>query len=331
MKTILVLGAGVYQVPLIQRARDRGLRTIAASWSEEDPGMNLADERWVVDTKDRDRLLDLAKRHSVGAVVTAGTDVAVTTLGYICEQLRLPGLSYRAALNCTNKVLMQERLRETKIPAATFCKARSFEELEIAIGILGLPAIVKAPDSSGSRGITVVEQTADLPGAYQAAVAVSRCGEVLVEELLRGTEFGAQAIVVDGEVCACLPHNDIVTPPPICVPIGHSYPCSLPKGVQQQAQEICTAAIRALGIRNAVCNCDLIATTRGVCVLEIGARLGATGIAEMIHAASGRSLRDGLATRARRTSGDFGAVGSGISRVTYSRAAQRTTGALCAS
>ena len=40
-KTILILGAGVYQVPLIKRARERGLRTIVASIPGNYPAYQL--------------------------------------------------------------------------------------------------------------------------------------------------------------------------------------------------------------------------------------------------------------------------------------------------
>jgi len=52
--------------------------------------------------------------------------------------------------------------------------------------------------------------------------------------------------------------------------------------VQDDARDVCEEAASALGITNAVCNCDLINTKRGIKILEIGARIGATGIPEII-------------------------------------------------
>jgi biotin carboxylase len=97
-------------------------------------------------------------------------------------------------------------------------------------------------------------------------------------------------IVIDGRVVECLFHNDTLTPRPITVPIGHSCPSRLSEGLRKEAFGVCQAAAGALGIRNAVCNADLIATGDGIRVLEIGARIGATGIPEIIRLCHGVDL-----------------------------------------
>ena len=51
-KKILILGAGVYQVPLILKAKEMGLYTIAASYAGPYPGLAIADEVWEIDTTD---------------------------------------------------------------------------------------------------------------------------------------------------------------------------------------------------------------------------------------------------------------------------------------
>ena len=184
--------------------------------------MSLAHEAWEVDTTDKERLLDRARAKGIEAVVTTGTDVAVPSIGYLCDHLHLPGIDYDTALGCTDKVLMQERFTAGQVPAAAWRRVKAPAGAREAAEAIGLPVIVKAPDSSGSRGVTVVQEPDRLPAAFEAARKVSRSGEVLVEELLTGEEFGAQVIVQDGQVVACLCHNDTVTPPPITVPIGHS-------------------------------------------------------------------------------------------------------------
>ena len=115
-------------------------------------------------------------------------------------------------------------------------------------------------------------------------------GGSVIEEVLMGEEFGAQVIVVEGRVAKCLCHNDTVTPRPVTVPIGHSCPSRLSDNLRKQAARVCQAAIDALGIQNAVCNADLIATSDGIRVLEIGARIGATGIPEVIRLCHGIDL-----------------------------------------
>ena len=289
-KKLLILGAGVYQVPLIRRAVDAGFRVAAASWSANDPGMSLVHEPWVVDTTDKEALLKLARRMHVDAVATTGTDVAVPTLGYLCDRLGLPGIDYETALDCSNKIRMQKRFAAAGVPAAAHRLAGSSAEAVRAARAIGFPVIVKAPNSSGSRGIAVAEKEDQIGEAFQIAARVAGSGQVLIEQALAGEEFGAQVIVVDGRVVRCLVHNDTVTPRPITVPIGHSCPSRLSRSLRKEALEVCQAAVDALRIQSAVCNADLIATGNGIRVLEIGARIGATGIPEIIRLHYGLDL-----------------------------------------
>jgi len=290
VKKLVVLGAGVYQIPLIRKAREAGHWVIAVSYGATDLGMALADESWVVDTTDKERVLDLSRAARIDGILTTGTDVAVPTIGYVCDALGLPGVSYDAAVAATCKTVMQERFAEHGVPAAAFRTVREIEGALAAADQIGFPVMVKAPNTSGSRGITKVDCADGMESALAHAMSYSRSGEVLVEECLTGLEFGAQFVVLGGEVVHCLCHNDTVTPPPVSVPIGHSCPPMFAPEVVEAAARVCASSTRALGITDAACNADLILTSDGVKVFEIGARIGATGLPEIVRLSCGIDL-----------------------------------------
>lgn len=292
MRKVLILGAGIYQIPLIKRAIEHGFHVITASWSMNDPGMRISHESFEIDTRDRGKLLALAKEKAVDAVVTTGTDVAVPSIGYICESLGLPGVYCRSALNSANKIFMQERFSAADVPSARYSRAASVEDARKAAESIGLPVVLKAPDSSGSRGISVVEKFDDLENAFEYAINTSMSGEILVEEFFSGEEFGAQLVVLEGEVACFLCHNDTVTPSPVRVPIGHSFPSRLQSAFQGEALQVCISAVKSLEITNAICNADLIATQYGVKILEISPRIGATCIPEIVALHCGLNLYD---------------------------------------
>ena len=53
MKKIMILGAGVYQVPIIQKAKEKGLYTIAVSPRGNYPGLKIADKTYDLDVRDQ--------------------------------------------------------------------------------------------------------------------------------------------------------------------------------------------------------------------------------------------------------------------------------------
>ena len=53
-------------------------------------------------------------------IVTAGTDVAVITIGKVCDELGLKGLSFASAEIASNKLGMKEKYEEYGVRTARF-------------------------------------------------------------------------------------------------------------------------------------------------------------------------------------------------------------------
>ena len=59
MKKIIILGAGVYQLPLIKKAKENGLFTIVVSIPGKYQGFQFADKIYYTDTRDSKAIIDL--------------------------------------------------------------------------------------------------------------------------------------------------------------------------------------------------------------------------------------------------------------------------------
>ena len=292
MKRILILGGGIYQVPLIERALKTGYWVAVASQHHDDPGMRLANESWEVNLTDRETILTLVREKKIEAVTSIGTELTISAIGYIHDLSGLPGISLVTARLSTNKFLARKRFIEKRVPTARFKQVKTLDDVLSAAKEIGLPVYVKAPDSSESRGITIVTEPGEIDSAFREAMNISRKKSVLIEEKLSGVEFGAQVIVIDGKITHCLCHNNMVSPPPEALSVGHSLPFLLAEEVRYEACKVCTAAVDALKIENAVCTADLILTPDGVRILELGARIGDAGRAEIVELHHGINLYD---------------------------------------
>ena len=71
----MILGAGVYQAPLIKTAKEMGFYTIVVSRNGNYPGIALADVFLNIDTTDSANILIAAKQFKIDGIVTTGTDV----------------------------------------------------------------------------------------------------------------------------------------------------------------------------------------------------------------------------------------------------------------
>jgi biotin carboxylase len=286
-KSILIVGAGMGQLPAIQRAKKMGLKTITVDRDADAPGMVIADESYEIDIIDKDSILQLAEKKSIDGILTLQSDHGVPAVGYVNDQMGLPGVSFETANDCSNKTKCRVRLAKENCSQPHFrFVGNDLNEANDAISEIGLPCVVKAPDSSGSRGIVKVDKPEDIESALKEAFKYSRQDKVIVEEYVEGIEFGAQTFSVNGKCELVLMHNDTLSDPPFMIPIGHSFPFTeLNKSESVNAEKKIKEAVEAIGIENGPANIDLILDKKSkeIKVIEIGARIGATCLPELVE------------------------------------------------
>ena len=285
-KRILIVGGGFGQLPAINAAKNMGLMTIVVDKNPKAVGALLADVFYEVDIIDKEGVLKVAKENNVSGVMTMQSDLPVPTIGFINDTLGLKGVSFEVANYCSNKMETRKRLKNKSSAQPFFEIISTIKEAKEAALKVGYPCVVKAPDSSGSRGITKVNSEHEIENAYHEAFKYTRETSILVEEFIEGLEFGAQTFSVNGECKLVLLHGDTISKPPYMIPVGHSFPFNLLNSKEQEvAINDIKAAVDELGIQDGPANVDLILDkkTNRVKIIEIGARIGATCLPELVY------------------------------------------------
>ena len=281
MKKILILGAGVYQQPLIKEAKKHGHYVIVASIKGKYPGFKLADKIYHIDTTNKSAILQIAQIENIDAICTTGTDVAVETIGYVCDRLNLPGISEVSAILSTNKAKMKEAFQNNKVRTATYRRVSTYKELHQAYTELTKPVMMKIVDSSGSRGIIKIENEIQLKENLDLLKTQTKQEYIIVEECIVGEEFGAEAIIHNGKIEYLMPHGDILFHGKTDVPIGHYMPFNLENHIYDDMVTQIENSLIALKLKDCIINADLILSNDEIYVLEIGARAGATNLPEL--------------------------------------------------
>lgn len=284
MSRLMILGAGVYQVPLIRKAQSLGIETLVASYPGPYPGLDIADHALLIDTTDAQKILDAARRERVDGIVTTGTDVAVRTIGVVCDALGLCGVTAHTAQVLTDKAYMKDVFIRGNVPTAPFQRVTNLEEAHIAARSLGFPVMVKACDVSGSRGVTKVTDEQGIELAFDEAMRATRTDHVVVEKFVPGREIGVDGFVVDGELVFFAPHDKFVyRAGNVTIPSGHGFPLHASEATKARIRDAIERAVRASGFITGAINSDvMVAPDGGISVLELGGRCGATCIPELI-------------------------------------------------
>jgi biotin carboxylase len=282
MRKLLVLGAGISQLPLIETAKRMGLYVIVVSRYGNYPGFAQADKVYYEDTTDMDKVVEIARLEGIHGICTTGTDVAVKSIGKVVDELGVSGLSYESAQLSSNKWKMKQAFMKHGVRTARFLKVKTLEEAYSAFEVLSPPLIFKAVDGGASKGIVKVADVVHVDYAFETVRKDTKLDFFIVEEFIEGTEFGAQAFVYDNQIQFIMPHGDFVFYGDTGVPIGHYVPYDLPDEVQQDLLSQLKQSIEALQLNNCAINADFILKDGHVYVLEIGGRAGATCLPELV-------------------------------------------------
>lgn len=197
MKKILILGAGLWQIPYIQKAKDMGLYVIVTDWGNNPAGKQYADLFKTISVRDKEESLRFAIQNGIDAVFTS-TDVGIPTAAYIAEKMHLPGITQEQAELATNKYVMRNKLKEIGLKTPLYRMCRTLEELLEAYKSYPRKAIIKPTDNCGSRGVFIINSKDDLKTAAKEAFENSFSGTVLIEELMIGTESSVEVLVDNG-------------------------------------------------------------------------------------------------------------------------------------
>jgi len=298
-KRLLVLGAGPGQLGLLEAARQRELYVVAADREAGAPGFPLADRRALISAEDEPALERLASAEEIDGVIAPGIDWSVAIAARISAKLDLPHpLSVESAQLAVSKLRQRERFAEAGLPFARYAVASRGEEAEAAAAELGFPLVVKAPDRQGQRGLALARGHEELGPAVERALAASRSGLCIIEQLEPGREATVIGFSLDGRYHAlAVTDRRSASAPAFGVSLEHAWPSSLGEAELEKTVEIAGRAVTSLGIEQGPSYVQVIVSERGPLVVELAARLGGGHDAELVEAALGIEL-NGLALAA---------------------------------
>lgn len=202
MKKILVLGAMMMHVPLLMRAKERGLYVLTCDYLPTNIRHSYADEAYYDSTTDVEAVFLLAQKTHVDAVLTFNSDPAALTAAYVSEKLGLPSSSYEAVRIMSEKDLLRNFLLKHNFNVPKFRTYRSISELKEEIDIFTFPILIKPVDSSGSKGVTKLDDVDALDEIFNRAMSFSRCKRIIVEEYIEpfGAQLHGDGFVADGKI-----------------------------------------------------------------------------------------------------------------------------------
>lgn len=291
-KRLLVLAAGILQVPVIRKAKEMGIYVIAADGDPDAVGLKYADEAIVVNITSEEDVLKVAREKQIDGVIHPCSEVSMNVMGRLNDELGLSGITREQAIRATNKHLMREAFEKGNAPSPKSILTENAEDAWMHLqNDFSTDGILKPSRNSGSRGIAKVARDmdkADFVKAYDVALNESRDKSVLIEQFIEGPEFSIEIIVWNGRVNVLTVTDKKTTGAPHFVELGHSQPSCFPAADVETLEAAAVAGVKALGVDNCACHAEAKLMDGKAYLMEIGARLGGDFIStELTHLSTG--------------------------------------------
>ena len=297
MKKLLILGAMEMHVPLIQRAKEMGNYVITVDYIPENPGHKLADEAYFDSTTDLDAVLKLSKKLNIDGIMTYNSDPAAPTAAYVAEKLGLPGNPYQSVKIMSEKNLFRDFLISNGLNAPKFGNYLNIEAALCHINDFSFPIIIKPVDSSGSKGVTVVNNVNDVQNAIECALEKSRSKKFIIEEYIEpvGKQLHGDGFVQNGKVVFLhLGDHHFDSTINNLVPYSTTYPTEHPVEIVNACKNQIQDFMSKVGFKNGGFNVELRISNKDnkPYIIDIGARNGGNFTPKVIEYGSGFNFLD---------------------------------------
>lgn len=194
----MLIGASIGQLPLLERAKSKGIHVTVATIPGNYPCIPLADDVIFKDIYDRDAIVEEARKRRITAVTSDQNDLMNPTVAYVAEKLGLPGNKFSTVMSFCNKNQFRDNCEKAGVPVPKHI-AVDTTDYDFSTFDCPLPWIVKPADSQSSIGVQRINEMGELLPALEFALSKSPTHNAIVEEFFFGHEIVCEGFINNGK------------------------------------------------------------------------------------------------------------------------------------
>lgn len=273
--TIAVIGAGLGALPILRKAKEINIETIAFGGADS-LAKDVADIFVVADIFDYEFIISECIKHNIKGII-ASSEITTEVAAIIADKLNLPGNDISNGFAARSKFIMRERV--STLDTIRQPKYSLYKEGDT----YKFPVVVKSLDSCGKKGISIAYCMDDLLSAVEESKKYSTNGLVLIEEYLKGgQEYSIECLAGNGNYDIIQYTEKESSGPPTFTEIAHHQPANLPIDTKKRIDVAVKDILKILGINCGMAHLELKIIDDELYFIEVGARGGGGHIADTL-------------------------------------------------
>lgn len=281
----------------VHRARQRGFRVLFLTARPELYPFLSAElsAPHVIDTTDENAICEVLEGEGDIEGVMSTSEYFIETAARVAARLSLVGPDAEAVRTCRHKGRFVRALERAGVNVPETFEVASLPGLEQLAHGLSYPVVVKPVSGSGSVGVRLVPDEADLSAVGGRLLSEDRnergmavASDILVQEYVPGEEYSVEVFSMGGRdhVLGCTKKH--LGPAPFFVETGHDFPARLTPSVEQEIRSEVLRALVAVGYRSGPSHVECRLGSDGrPSIIEVNPRLAGGMIPRAIEMATG--------------------------------------------
>ena len=290
MKVIMILGITKELFPIVDIAKKNGYQVLATDRDKESKGLKYVDIPVVLDALDKDKVLTLASKYNIAAIITR-TEMLLPTVSYVCDKLDLLGPSSFVSSISNDKYQFREFMKESGIAVPSYFLVNKDSTLKEIKSILQYPFILKPVDFSGSCGVNLIKNDNEFLDKKTLSLGSSKSKKAIAESFLHGLEYSIETISQNN-----ITHIIAITEKHLLsegsfIEDRHIIPANLSSKDKDCIEEEVLKMAKSLGMNNCISHTEVMLTSTGPVIIETAARPAGDNICfKLIELATGISM-----------------------------------------
>lgn len=201
-KKLLLLGSSLGTMEILRYAQKKGIYVIVTDYLPPETSLakREADEYWMINTSDVDKLETKCREEEVTAIFCGVSEFNLERTMELCDRLSLPFYADKEAWRYSRDKRLFKRLCQKKqVPIAKDYFIYDITDKE-KLAEVQYPVVVKPVDLSGNLGVSYCKNESELIEAYKKVRLISDNPEIIVEKMLHGEEWHGYYAIANGEI-----------------------------------------------------------------------------------------------------------------------------------
>lgn len=276
MKKALLLCATHNDLGLIRSLKKLGFYIIVTGGIKKLHGEKLCDKFIFQDYSDKKKILAIAKKEKISAIVQNCNDFGVYSAAFVAEKLGLKGYdSYETTLTIHNKDKFKQFCLENDILSPIskgFSDIKSAQEYINTLNLSTQPFIIKPIDLSGGKGISMTKNSSETKLAVQKAFNTSRAKRIVIEPFIKGSQHGYCTFLINGKIAAVCSNNEYSILNPYRVEMD-TFPADNFDKVSKTLNSTIEKIAKILHLKDGIFHCQYIYDGQRVWIIEAMRRI----------------------------------------------------------